>query len=248
MPGFAEFISSIRPSPEERGSTLEQMLARAAQDRGREPEPEDPDDRLAAMITRGYSPGLLHRLSQQLADTCGELEAERAKIARGARRAAVARREHEAGRVNVWGMQQMLDDGDFGDEGRASQLERRAESLRSQMAKAAAMIAPQQERETDPFEAATRTAHQAFREITRQRMAEAEASRPEPRPFASRGGVAVRSEQCAHCTAYGVSDEQSNQLHNNPERNVPIAPPGAPARAAGHGGAGAHGNHHLAVR
>jgi phage head maturation protease len=202
MPGFAEFISSVRPAPEERGSTLEQMLARAAQAGEREPEPQDPDDRLAAMVTRGYSPGLLHRLSQQLADTSGELEAEQAKIARGARRAAVARREHEAGRVSVWAMQEMLD-GDFGDEDRVRQLERRAESLRSQMAQASAMIAPQQEQVTDPLEQASRHAHEVFREVTRSLMAEAQAGvRPERlpagkasrRPFGGRGaGEIVRT-------------------------------------------------------
>jgi phage head maturation protease len=203
MPGFAEFISSIRPSPEERGSTLEQMLARAAQDRDREPEPEDPDDRLAAMVTRGYSPGLMSQLSQQLGDTLGELQAEQDKIARGERREALARREYEAGRINVWAMQQqLLADGDFGDEGRASRLERRAESLQSQLVQAAAMIAPQQEQVTDPLEQATRRANQVFREITRSLMAEAQAgNRPERpsagkasrRPFGGGAGEIVRT-------------------------------------------------------
>lgn len=233
----------MRPSPEERGSALDQVLARAVQARDPQPEPEDPDDRLTPMLSRGYSPGLMSQLSQQLGDTSAELEAEREKIARGARRAAVVRREHEAGRINVWAMQQMLD-GDFGDEGRASQLERRAESLRSQMAQASAMIAPQQEQATDPFERASRHAHQVFREATRSLMAEAQAgSRPElpagkarRLPFGGdradeilgvRSAGATRPEHCAYCTEAGVSDEVSYRLHSDPELNVPVTPPGA---------------------
>ena len=81
-------------------------------------------------------------------------------------------------------MQRMLD-GDFGDQAVVERLERRADGLRRQIGEAQAMIAPPQQRDSDPLEAASRHAHQVFAEVTRQRFAEAQAGRPEPRPFAS---------------------------------------------------------------
>ena len=54
--GFAGFILANRAAPGA-GSSLGQVFARAAQARDREPEPVDPDDRMAAMVTRGYRPG-----------------------------------------------------------------------------------------------------------------------------------------------------------------------------------------------
>ena len=181
--GFAGFILANRAAPDT-GHTLGQVFARAAHARDREPEPVDPDDRMAAMVTRGYRPGALRSLSEQLGDTVAELEAEREKIEKGARRQEIAAREHAAGRADVWQMQRMLD-GDFGDQAEVERLERRADGLRRQIAEAQAMIAPPQQRDLDGVEAASRRAHQVFVEVTRARMAEAEAGRPEPRPFAS---------------------------------------------------------------
>jgi len=73
----------------------------------------DPDEYAAVLVTRGYSPGLLRSLSEQLGDVTAELEAEREKIEKGARRAAHIHRAHEAGRLDAFGVMRMLDfDGD----------------------------------------------------------------------------------------------------------------------------------------
>jgi hypothetical protein len=180
--GFADFIMKNR-RPAGEGHTLEQALARAARP-DKPPEPYDDDDRQAALLTRGYSPGLIFQLSQQLADTVAELEAEREKIERGARRQEIAGREHAAGRADVWQMQRMLD-GDFGDQATVERLERRADGLRRQIAEAQAAIAPPERRTPDPLEAASRHAHEVFVEVTRAAMAEAQAGVRAPRPFAS---------------------------------------------------------------
>jgi hypothetical protein len=178
-----------------RAGPLETALARSRANEIREAREAaanapDPDERAANLVARGYSPGLLNDLSQRLGDTVAELEAEREKIEKGARRQEIAAREHAAGRADVWQMQRMLD-GDFGDQAAVERLERRADGLRRQIAEAQEMIAPPQLRESDGVEAASRHAHQVFVEATRARMAEAreQARRPEPRPFAGRGAV-----------------------------------------------------------
>jgi hypothetical protein len=193
-----------------RAGPLETALARSRADEIREAREAaanapDPDERAANFVARGYSPGLLNDLSQRLGDTVAELEAEREKISRGARRQEIAAREHAAGRADVWQMQRMLD-GDFGDQAVVDRLERRADGLRRQIAEAQAMIAPPQQRDSDPLEAASRHAHQVFAELTRQRFAEAQAGRPEPRPFASVSRGAGRSTEhtgpdCRVCAA-----------------------------------------------
>jgi hypothetical protein len=187
--GFADFILAHRAPPGE-GHTLEQVFARAAQARDREPERDDPDDKAAALLTRGYSPGMISQLSQQLGDVQAELEAEREKIEQGAHRAAVIQRAHKAGRLDAFAVMRAMDSVDEGDEGRVRLLERRAASLRAQIADVTAAISPPERRAPDPLEAAASRAHAAFAELTRGRMAEAEARRGEPRPFASvsRGG------------------------------------------------------------
>jgi hypothetical protein len=184
--GFAGFILANRAAPDQ-GRTVGQVLARAAQARDREPEPYDDDDRQAALLTRGYSPGLINDLAQRLGDTVAELEAEREKIKKGERRQEIAAREHAAGRADVWQMQRMLD-GDFGDPGTVERLERRADSLRRQIGEAQAMIAPPRQRDLDPVEAASRAAHETFREATRVAWEAAQGgSRPrrERPPFGS---------------------------------------------------------------
>jgi len=185
-----------------RAGPLETALARSAANDIREAREAaanapDPDERAAAFVTRGYQPGLLNELSQRLGDTVAELEAEREKIEKGARRQEIAAREHAAGRADVWQMQRMLD-GDFGDQAVVERLERRADGIRRQIAEAQEMIAPPQQRETDPLEAASRHAHQVFVEVTRARMAEATEQarqRPAPRPFASVSRGAGRSTE-----------------------------------------------------
>jgi hypothetical protein len=215
----------------ERGPVDPLERARAAADRP-EGDPFDADERAANLVARGVAPGMLTDLGQRLADVEAEAAAERDKIARSARRQERIAREHAAGRITAFDIMSM-GDADEGDVQRAEQLERRADLLRQQMGDAAALVAPRQELAADGVESASRHAHQLFREVTRSKMAAAEAGRPAPRPFgsASRSGVAVRSEQCVHCTADGVSDETSFLLHSDPELNVPVTPPPPPVGA-----------------
>jgi hypothetical protein len=122
-------------------------------------------------------------------------------------------------------------DGDFGDAHRAEQLEKRAAGIRRQIAEAQDMISPQPLRDQDPLEAATRRANAAFREVTRQRMAEAQQSRPQARPpFASRAaaGAVAADVTCADCVKAGATAEQSAEIHAGMDR-------GAVASRAGSG-------------
>jgi len=185
--GFAEFILANRVPPEQRGSTLEQVLGRAAlaPDRGGYEPEDDLDDRYAGMLTRDYDPGSLSRLSLRLADVSAALQEEQEKIERAERRAEQVRRMHERGQVRAMDIPNLL--GDEGDENRVRQLQHQEASLRRQLEEAAVAISPPSRRDPDPLEAASRRAHAAFVEVTRARMAEAEAGvrRSEPRPFAS---------------------------------------------------------------
>jgi len=198
-----------------RAGPLETALARARADEIREAREAaanapDPDERASIFVTRGYTPGLIFQLSQRLGDTESELAAERDKLEKAARRAKFAAREHAAGRVDVSRMLAMMD-GDDGDENRVAMLERRAESLRRQMAEAQAMISPPQARDLDPVEAASRAAHDAFVEVTRARWdaAQSGTARPAPRPFASvsRGGSTEHTgPDCWVCAAAAERD------------------------------------------
>jgi hypothetical protein len=160
----------------------------------------DPDERASGLVARGYSPGLASQLAQRLGDTMTEIEAEREKIEKGQRRQEHLHRAHAAGQITAWDIARGQDF-DEGDPGRVAQLERRAAGLRRQIEDAQAAIAPpSRRREEDPLEAATRRAHEAFAEVTRARMAEAEARRLEPRPFVSVSRGAGRStEHTADC-------------------------------------------------
>jgi hypothetical protein len=172
---------------ERRAGPMETALARsraaeAREEREQAADARDPDEAAAALIARGYVPGMASQLALRLGDTMAELEAERDKIERGERRQEHVRRMHQNGQIRAWDIPQLLD-GDFGDPGRVSQLERQAESLRRQCGEAQQAIAPPQaQRSADPLEDATRRAHATFREVTRQRMAEAQQSRPQARP------------------------------------------------------------------
>jgi hypothetical protein len=159
LPG-ANFILGMRAAPGERLDPL--TRARLASDKP-DADPFDPDEKAMNLLARGYSPGMLRSLSEQLGDTTAELEAEREKIEKGKRRQEIAAQAHAAGRVDVFRMQAMLD-GDFGDEGRVGLLERRAQSLRQRIGEAQDMIAPPQRRDLDPVESASRAAHLMFRE------------------------------------------------------------------------------------
>ena len=193
-----------------RAGPLETALARSAASDIREAREAaanapDPDERAANLVSRGYSPGLLYELSQRLGDTTAELEAERGKLEKAARRAQFAAREHAAGRADVSRMLAMMD-GDDGDESRVAMLERRADSLRRQIGEVQDMIAPPRQRDLDPVEQASRAAHEVFREVTRARWAEAQGgSRPrrERPPFdsTSRGSTEHTGPDCWVCAA-----------------------------------------------
>jgi hypothetical protein len=173
---------------ERRAGPLEVALARSAADDARALREEaafaaDPDDRAASFVARGYQPGLLQHLAQRLGDTTAALEEERDKLAKAARRAQFAAREHAAGRADVSRMLSMMD-GDDGDENRVAMLEHQAQSLRQQIAEAQDMIAPPQQRESDPVAAAASRAQAALAEVTRVQARERSAPRERP-PFGS---------------------------------------------------------------
>jgi hypothetical protein len=91
-------------------------------------------------------------------------------------------------------------------------------------------------------------AHREFVNETRRMLAESRAARPERRPFARPGGVAVRSEQvtCEACAAVGASPEESFLIHHSdadgrplsvPQaERVPVPPDDSERSAAGYGG------------
>jgi hypothetical protein len=170
--------------------TLEQAVNRVLSRADRpgwhdaEPEREDPDEKAAGLVMRGYSPGLVSELSRRLGDVQAELEAEREKIEKGARRAGRIHQAHQAGRLDAFAVMRAMDF-DEGDENQVRQLEHRARSLQAQLADAMEAISPPERRAPDPLEAAASRAHAAFAEVTRARLAEVEARRPEPRPFGS---------------------------------------------------------------
>ena len=222
--GISGFLLSMRAEP---GPVDPLERARLAPDK---PDvPFDADEHAANLLARRYAPGQLTDLALRLADTEAELAAERDKLEKGRRRAEHVRRAHQAGQIRAWDIPEAL--GDEGDAHRAAQLERRAGRLREQMAEAAQMISPPEQRQPDQVQAAVQRAaraHREFAEATRSAMAGTQARRPEPRPFAGRG-VGARSEQCVHCIEQGVSDETSYLLHSDPELSVPVTSPGAQA-------------------
>jgi hypothetical protein len=206
--GFAGLLAQVRPDPGE-GKTLTEVFGRAL--RPDKPEvPRDQDEAMANLMARGYQPGQISELARRLADTEGELAAEREKIAKGERNAARVERMRAAGQLSAWDAAQRLD-GDFGDAHRAEQLERRAASLRRQLGDASAVVSPQREAPADPLEAATRRARETFQAVTRARLAEIPQASPAPRPFASRGGAGT--PDCAECAAAGASRSESAAIH-----------------------------------
>jgi hypothetical protein len=167
------------------------ILARSAADEIREAREEeasrrDPDEYAANLVTRGYTPGLLQALAQRLGDVTAQIEAENEAIEKGQRRAEHVMRMHANGQIGAWDIPAAL--GDEGDPGRVAQLERQAAGLRARIAEAQDMVAAPRQRDLDPVEAASRAAHEVFREVTRARWAEAQGgSRPrrERPPFDS---------------------------------------------------------------
>jgi hypothetical protein len=209
------FILSQRAAPAG-PATLDQAVNRVlsrAERPGRYdagPEPEDPDERAANLLMRGYAPGLVNELSQRLGDVQAALEAEKEKISQGTRRAARIHRAHEAGRLDAFAVMRAMDF-DEGDEGRVRLLERRAESLRHQIDDAMQAVSPPERPAPGPVEAAAQRAQQILAQVTEelrlkdqadaQARAQLERERREfyaargRRPFASRS--AGRSTEIA---------------------------------------------------
>jgi hypothetical protein len=175
-----------------RASVLETALARSAaadvrEARERAASAPDPDERAANLLAGGYQPGLLYELSQQLGDVQAELETEREKIEKGARRSERLARDHAAGKITALDVSRMQDF-DEGDAHRCEQLERRASGISRQITEATQAISPPQQRDPDPIASATRAAHDEFVAVTRAMLAGA--PRPTaPRPFVSRGSA-----------------------------------------------------------
>jgi hypothetical protein len=133
-----------------------------------EPEREDPDERAANLVARGYSPGLLAELQQRLGNTTRAIEAEQQKIRDGAKRAASIRRAHEAGRIDAFGVMREMDF-DEGDENRVRALEHQAQSLRGQIADVMEIVTPPPERQAPrPVEAAAQRAQQALAQVAEE--------------------------------------------------------------------------------
>jgi hypothetical protein len=153
------------------------------------------------MIANGYQPGLLHELQQQLGDVQSELETEREKVEKGAKRAEHIRRAQEAGRIDAFAAARALDAAG-GDEDRVSLLERRAGGLRQQIADAQAAIAPQERQAPGPVEAAAARAQQIAAAVAEEFRLKDEADarareqlkRDRARFYAERRGVSSRSQ------------------------------------------------------
>jgi hypothetical protein len=217
-----------------RAGVVETALARSAAADVRQALDEaasapDPDERAANLLAAGYRPGALFELQQQLGDVQAELESEREKIEKGARRSERLARDHAAGRISALDALRMQDS-DAGDSHRCEQLERRAERISRQIAEASQAISPPQARRSaDPLEDATRRANATFREVTRQRMAEAQQSRPQgPPPFAARASAGAAGAEhtgpdCEIC-AQAPSGTKPGWL---PQRQ-PMSGPGKP--------------------
>ena len=65
------------------------------------PEREDPDEKAAFLVARGYAPGTIYQLQQQLGDVEAAAQGEREKIGKAAKRAESIHRAQQAGRLDV---------------------------------------------------------------------------------------------------------------------------------------------------
>jgi hypothetical protein len=180
---------------------MQMVFARAARP-DRPPEPYDDDDRQAALLTRGYRPGLVNELQQRLGDVETELQGEREKIEKGAKRAEHVRRAQEAGRLSGLAYLRAMDDLDEGDENRVRQLEHRAASLRARIADAMEAVSPPERQARGPVEQAALRAQQIAAAVAEERRlkdaadararaqlrAERASFRRSHRPFAGGGG------------------------------------------------------------
>jgi hypothetical protein len=211
-----------------RASPMEVALARSAAADAREireaaDAAPDPDERAAGLVARGVMPGMMSDLSQRLAGVQDELAAEHEKMDKGVRVRARVAGMLERGQIGGLDAARMID-GDFGDAHRAEQLERRAESLRRQLADAGELMAPPRSRQPDPLEAASRAAHGMVTEATRA-MAEAAPRRPEPPPFASAGRFDVGDTEHTGADCRICAEGRRRDAARSGEVNVYQMPP-----------------------
>jgi hypothetical protein len=225
MTGFAAWLQDIRPGPEE-GVSLGDVLGRGARSwwdaddtaearrAALEERAEDHELRLAAAR---YVPGTTLGLAQRLNETQAQLAAERDRLEKARKAETRLCRMWENNQLSAWDFAQRHDALDLNNS-QADKLQRRAESLQSQIAAAAGQITPVREqlREPDAVEAASRHARDVLKDI-RQAAAGKSPAPSGPRPFASRGGAAVRSEvTCEECIKVGASPDESFIIHSDP--------------------------------
>jgi hypothetical protein len=219
------------------GDVLENALARSRAAEAREIRDEaaaarDPDEYAANLVARGYLPGQISQLSMRLADTDAELAAEEDKIEKAARRAERTYQMHERGQITGFGLIERMRDADEGDQAQVERLRRRAGSLRRQIAEASELIAPPQQREADPVEAAVSRARAVLAEVTQSQVA---GTRERP-PFASRGVGDGHFDvpECGECVAVGATAEESLLIHQDPQPlPVPDTLPATHCRGCG---------------
>jgi hypothetical protein len=180
MTGYMDVIAQLRGEP---GRTLEEIQHAAvaqgdasdrAEARRREQEARDPDEIAAALLAKGYAPGAQVALAQRLADVSAELEDERQKIERGERRMENVRALLERGQIGGLEAAERMD-GDFGDPAQVERLERRAESLRAQLAEMAELMRSPQDRQHDAVAEAATRARRILAEVEQERRLEDEA-------------------------------------------------------------------------
>lgn len=139
-------------------------------------------------------------------------------------------RAQAAGQIDAFGIvREQAQDFDEGDPGRVAQLERRVESLKLQIEQAghghpAAAARP------GPGGAASRRAHETFRQVTRAKLARAETRSPRPFGSVSRafGDGHFDVPDCPDCAAAGITSEESARIDHRPARQKCSSPPGQP--------------------
>ena len=214
---ISEFIQSHRAGPGEAAVTPAQVLGRG-QWAAQEPTlslAEQAEENAVMLLMRGYQPGAVTALAQQIGDVSAELEDERRKIAAGQARAEDLMRMHAAGRITACELNGMSVAG-VGDPARVERLKATLASLQGLLAAAQEAGSPPRQEAAGGVERAARTAHQIFAETTRAMMAEVGAGRPRARrPFASRA-AAAEGVSCAECTAAGGTGGEASVFCRKP--------------------------------
>jgi hypothetical protein len=182
------------------GGVVGEAMARSAATEAREARAAaaaagDPDEHAANLVTRGYLPGMLSQLSMRLADTEAEIADEEAKISKTARRDEWVARNVALGRISGADVARMQAAADEGDPETVARLQRRAASLRRQIAEASEAVRPPEARARDAVEEAGRRAQAVLSEVA-QLLAEEDAA-------ASRARARLTSERSAFYAARG---------------------------------------------